>query len=68
MFKFIKMRYFLKKEQNICYFELKKNSEYNYKKLKKHDETSDVCEFLQKFKNTNKIHKYYEKEIKMNNI
>ena len=34
IFKFIKTRYFLKAEQNMCYFTSKKNSEYIQKGLK----------------------------------
>ena len=68
MFKFIKTRYFLKAEQNMCYLKSKKDSEYIQKEIKEHDEPNDVCESLKKFKNTNEIHKSYKKEIKMNDI
>ena len=64
----MKMRYFLKAEQNMCYFRPEKNSEYIYKELKEHDKINDACEFLKKFKNTSEIYKSYEKEIKMNDI
>ena len=68
MFKFIKTRHFLKAEQNMCYFILKKDSEYIHKELKKHYEISDACESLKKLKNTNEGHESYEEEKKMNNI
>ena len=68
MFKFITARYFLKAEQNICYFKSEENSEYIHKVLKKHDEINDACEFLKKVKNTNKVRKPYEEIIKMNKI
>ena len=68
MFKFMKTRYFLKAEQNMCYPKLKKDSEYIHRKLKEHNETNNACEFLKKYKNTNKIHESYEKETKMNDI
>ena len=62
------MRYFLKAKQNMCYLRSEKDLEYIHRKLKKHDETNNVCEFLKKFKNTNEIHKLYKKKIKMNDI
>ena len=68
MFKFITTRYFLKAEQSMCYFKSTKNSEYIHKMLKKHNETSDACEFLKKFKNTNEIRESYKKIIKINEI
>ena len=68
MFKSMKTRYFLKAEQSMCYFTSEKDSEYTHRKLKKYDETNDVCEFLKEFKNTSEVHEFYEKEIKMNNI
>ena len=52
----------------MCYFKLKKNSEYIYEMLKEHDETSDACESLKKFKNTNKIRESYEEIMKINEI
>ena len=68
MFKFITTRYFLKAEQNMCYFKLEKNLEYIHKMLKKHDEISDACEFLKKFENTNEVREFYEEIMKMNEI
>ena len=68
MFKFITTKYFLKAEQDMCYFKSAKNSKYIHKKLKKHDETSDACEFLKEFKNTNEVREFYEKVMKMNEI
>ena len=68
MFKFITTRYSLKAEQSMCYFKLKKNSEYIHEVLKEHDETNDACEFLKKFKNTNEIRESYEEVMKMNKV
>ena len=68
MFKFITTRYFLKAEQSMCYFKLKKNSKYIHEMFQKHDETSDACEFSEKFKNTNEVREFYEKVMKMNEI
>ena len=68
MFKFMKMRYFLKAEQSMYYFRSEKNLKYIYKEFKKHDKISNACKSLKKFKNTNEVHESYEKEIKMNNI
>ena len=56
MFKFTKKWYFLKEEKNMCYFTLKENSEYIHKEIKEYNETSDACEFLEKFKNKNEIY------------
>ena len=67
-FKFIKMRYFSKAEQNMYYFTSKKNRENIHKYLKKHDETSDAWESLKKFLNMNEIHEFYEEITKMNKI
>ena len=68
MLKFIKTRYFLKKEQNMCHLTLEKNLKYIYKELKKYNETNDVCESLKKFDNTNEIYKFYERATEMNEI
>ena len=68
MLKFIAMRYFLKAKQSICYFKSEKDSEYIHEILKKHNETSDACEFLKEFKNTNEIRKSYEEVMKKNEI
>ena len=68
MFKFITTKYFLKAEQNMCYFKSKKNLKYIHETLKKHNETSDACESLKKFKNTNKVRESYEEIMKMNEI
>ena len=68
MFKFITIKYFLKAEQSMCYFELKKNSKYIHEVLKEHDETNDTYEFLKEFKNTNEVREFYEKVMKMNKI
>ena len=68
MLKFITTKYFLKTEQSMCYFKLKKNSKYIHEVLKKYNETNDVCEFLKKFKNTNEIRESYEKVLKINKI
>ena len=68
MFKFITTKYFLKAEQNICYFKSEKNSKYTHEMLKKYNEINDACESLKKFKNTNEIRKFYKKVIKMNEI
>ena len=67
MLKLIKTRYFLKAEQNMCYLKSEKNLKYIQKKLKKHDETSNACESLKKFKDTNEVHEIYEK-MKINEI
>ena len=58
----------MKAEQNMCYLKSKKNSKYIHEMLKKHDETSDTCEFLKEFKNTNEVRESYKKVIKMNKI
>ena len=58
----------MEEEQSIYYFILKKDSEYTYKELKKHDETSDACESLKEFENTNEIHESYKETTKMNEI
>ena len=68
MLKFIKTRHSLKAEQSMCYFISKKDSEYIHRELKKHYETSDACESLKELKNTNEVHEFYEKKIKMNDI
>ena len=68
MLKFIRTKYFLKAEQNMCYLTSEKNSKYIHKKLKKHDKTNDACESLKEFKYTNEIYKLYKKIIKMNEI
>ena len=66
--KFIKTRHFLKEKQSMCYFTSEKDSEYIHRKLKKYDKTSNVCESLEEFRNTNEIHEFYEKAIEMNEI
>ena len=68
MFKFIKTRNFLKAEQNTCYLTSKKNQEYIYRKLKKHDETSNACKFLKEFKDMNEVHEFYKEATEMNQI
>ena len=68
MLKFIRTRYFLKEEQSMCYLTSEKDSEYIYKELKKHNETSDACESLKEFKNTNEVREFYEQVMKINKI
>ena len=68
MLKFMKTGYSLKAEQNMCYFKSEKNLKYTYRKLKEYNKTNDICKSLEKFKNTNEIHEFYKKEIKMNDI
>ena len=52
----------------MCYFTSKKNRKNIHRRLKKHDETNDVCESLKKFKNTNKSHKSYKEATEINKI
>ena len=68
MFKFIKTRYSMKKEQDIRYFTSEENSEYTYKKLKKHKKINNACKSLEEFKNTNEIHEFYEGTTEMNEV
>ena len=68
MLKFITTKYFLKAEQDMRYLKSEKNLKYIHETLKKHDETSDACEFLKKFKNTDKVRESYKEIMKMNEI
>ena len=47
MLKLIEKQYFLKKEEDICYFTPEEDSKYIHKEFKERNETSDACESLE---------------------